>query len=421
VRKLKCFPFIAHLRYDGFAKVTAFGKGLDIKDPEYYFKVRFAMPLARYVLLVRRICMSLTKKQSTVGAHLALPLLLVTLLVCIAFLPTRAFGLYLGLHMDLTYDGYAWRRTAAIDKAVSVNAVVSRNSFLWHLIEPTRGNYDWSRVDAVVQELGNKGIEPLFCIVGSPSWANGVSTSTADYHFYVPTDEAQFQTWVTNYKTFVTNAVTRYKGKVRKWELWNEENEHWFWRPKPNVDQYIRWYREIYGAIKSIDPGAEVALGGMTGLNASGPEDYNGKTFLTLLYQKSLFPDIIAIHPYSDGAPDVHQQWQNNFDDIAMIRQIMVDYGQSNKGIWVTEWGWGTNRVDQATQANWLSKSLQMLKTQYPYVSLATYFVDYDREPTYYFGLFTSSFQEKRAASVFRSYAVANPPLSPWNLRQVNQ
>jgi len=329
--------------------------------------------------------------------------------------PLNATALDLGLHMDLTYDGDAGRRTTAISKAKSINAKVSRNSFLWHKIELTKGNLDWSLTDSVVNELLSAGIEPLFCIYGSPTWANGVPTTTSHYYLYVPTDENKFQDWLNNYASFVSTAVSRYKGKVKKWELWNEENEHYFWKPKPNIDQYIRWFQAVQSTIKSIDPTAEIALGGLAGLSYSGTDDYNGKQFLTLLYQKGILPDIVAIHPYSSTAPDNHQPNQNNFDDIALINQAMIDYGQSSKPIWVTEWGWATNIVTQKTQADWLNTSLGMIRNIYTYVLVATYFIDYDRPPTYYQGLFTSNFQPKLAASVFSQFNPAQSSPSPPN------
>ena len=339
------------------------------------------------------------------------------IIVMVGLWASSAPAFMLGVHMDLTYDGNASRRATAVTNAKSIRATVSRNSFLWHLLEPQKGSFDWSRTDAVIQELQNAGIEPLFCIYGSPSWANGVPTSTTNYYRYVPTDETQFRQWLNDYKTFVAAAVNRYNGKVKKWELWNEENEHFFWKPKPNLDQYIRWFQAIQATIKSIDPSAEVALGGLSGLFSSAPDDYTGKQFLSLLYQKGVFPDIVAIHPYSKTAPDYHKEWDNNFDDIALIKQVMTDSGQQDKNIWVTEWGWSTAVISKETQATWLGMSLQMLKTQYTYVTLATYFLDYDRVSKYYHGLFDSSFQPKPAASVYHEFATLKEPEPPKNVR----
>ena len=78
-----------------------------------------------------------------------------------------------GVHQDLTYDGYDWRRAQGIEAVASIHAQISRNSLLWSRIEATRGSFDWSIPDSVVDGLRARGIETLFVVVGSPSWVNG--------------------------------------------------------------------------------------------------------------------------------------------------------------------------------------------------------------------------------------------------------
>lgn len=315
-------------------------------------------------------------------------------------------GTLYGLHMDLLFDGHAWRRQRAIEKAVEVRAQVSRSSFLWHLIEPVEGQRDWSRPDAVLAELEAAGLEPVFAIYGSPSWANGVGPKAADHYLYVPENEAAFQRWLDAYVDFVTAAVKRYRGRVNKWELWNEQNEHHFWKPRPNVDRYVRFYNALYSAIKSVAPEAQVAMGGLAGLCCTASGNISGTSFLQALYDRGVRPDIVNIHPYAlkSQAPEVTIQYENNFTDIAKIREVMVRNGEGHKPIWVTEWGWATNKVSDEAQADYVERSLEMIATKYPYVTLATYFVDYDRPPEYYYGLFTSDFRPKPAAERFRRF-----------------
>lgn len=360
------------------------------------------------------------KQAAMLGLYLGKgPLLLYLLLaLCVfsVFWPgSHAAAFELGLHMDLTYNGNALQRAAAIHNAKALGAKVSRNSLLWYKIEAVHGIRDWTIPDSVVHELLDSGIEPLFCIYGTPSWANGVSPTTAGYYLYVPQNKAAFHKWLGEYKDFVTEAVKRYKGKVRKWELWNEENEHYFWKPKPNADLYFQWFKEIQAAIKAVDPSAEVALGGLAGLSASGPDDINGSQFLKIMYRKGIFPQIIAIHPYAgrNQPPDVTIKWENNFTDIESIYNIMKANGQAKKKIWITEWGWPTNEVTDSEQAQYVEKSLAMIRDLYPFVSLATYFLDYDRPPGYYQGLCRSDLTPKAAAWSFKDFASTNNKLQP--------
>jgi hypothetical protein len=320
----------------------------------------------------------------------------------------RPWGaLTLGLHMDLTYEVGATDRTRAVALAKAVHAKISRNSLLWHQIEERRGTRDWGRTDTVVDELVHAGIEPLMAVYGSPCWANESARSDPACHLYVPVDEPAFAAWIAGYRDFVAAAAARYRGRVKKWELWNEQNDIHFWKPGPDVNRYLRWFRAIADTIKMVDPEAEVASGGLSGLCCTGPAGIDGFAFLRRLYEQDASPDAVAIHPYSDHAPDVHVPHHGNFDDIATVRDIMVAAGQGAKPIWVTEWGWGTDKVSEREQAVYVARSLAMLVERYPYVTVATLFVDRDRPPAYHQGLYAADGRLKPAGDAFRAFAGA--------------
>ena len=106
---------------------------------------------------------------------------------------TDAHPILFGVHQDLTWDGSPDRRKAAIAAAQMIGARISRSSLLWHLIEPRQGQRDWSRVDSVLAELDRAGVAPLFVVYGSPAWANGVADTVPDHWAYVPTGDSAFQ------------------------------------------------------------------------------------------------------------------------------------------------------------------------------------------------------------------------------------
>jgi Glycosyl hydrolase catalytic core. len=307
--------------------------------------------------------------------------------------------------MDLTYDGYAWRRAKAIQSAHDIlHAQISRNSLLWHQVESVQGVRDWSRTDAVVAELASAGIEPLFVVYGSPAWANGTLEGTPDSYLHVPTEATAFDTWLAGYASFAKEAATRYRGKVQKWEIGNEENQHYFWKPTPNPDQYARFYTTIRDAILSVDPDAQIAMGGLAGLLFCGPGDYTGLDFLKAINARGIYPENVAVHPYSskNQAPTDHVAWQGNFDDVQAIHQYLTSLGRPTS-IWITEWGWQVGAVTEQQQAEYLRSSLEIIASQYTYVTIATVFVDYDR-PSYSQGLFTADFTPRPAAYAFGNF-----------------
>jgi hypothetical protein len=192
---------------------------------------------------------------------------------------------------------------------------------------------------------------------------------------------------------------------VHKWELWNEPNQHFNWKPAPDVTRYAAWFTAVRAAILERDPSASIALGGLAGITASPDGDPSGMAFLQQLHQLGVEPDIIALHPYAAAAqpPDHHIAWENNFDVVAEVHDYLASTGRETP-IWITEWGWSTGEVTQEQQAAYVAQSLRMIRDEYPYVTLATYFLDYDRQPDYHFGLAGSDMTPKPAAWEFAAF-----------------
>lgn len=329
------------------------------------------------------------------------------ILSVLLFQAVPAQALELGLHMDMAFSDDQGVNARAVTLAKTVHAKVSRNSFLWHKVEAQRGQRDWASMDQVVSMLEQAHIEPLMCVYGSPTWVNGTRGNEEQYWLHVPVDQARFDAWLEHYRDFMREAATRYKGKVRKWELWNEQNLGEAWRPRVHPEHYAAWYTAMHAVIRSVDPEAEISMGGLGNLTFVGEGSMPGYQFLQKIYDMKIFPEIVSIHPYTKVGPDQFTQWDNNFDDVGLIRRIMESHGQSNRPLWITEWGWSSADVGDQRQALYLKKSLDMLKTRFRYVTLAIYFLDWDRPPQYYFGLYTSEFISKPAAFVFAEQAKA--------------
>ena len=309
-----------------------------------------------------------------------------------------------GVHMDMTWDADPSRRASEVAAVRNVlHAQISRNSLLWHQVEMVQGQRDWSLTDAVVNELTSAGIEPMFTVIGSPSWANGVTESVPDHQLYVPTDTREFHTWLGHFTEFLTAAVIRYGDRVPKWEIWGEENDSFCWKPAENQLQYNETYVAARAAIKAVDPSAQVAIGGLSGLEACG--GITGKDFLQGMYDAGIFPDYVAIHPYTTGpahAPDTYVPWENNFGDIQAIRDIQVA-NHSVVPMWLTEWGWSLDDTSEASQADFLLKSLRMIRGEFKYVTVATVFMDYDHYGFRY-GLLRSDLTPRASGTAFGAF-----------------
>ena len=316
-------------------------------------------------------------------------------------------GPEIGVHSTLAFDGDPQHRSETVEAIQRfLHPQVVRDGLLWSQIEPVEGQRDWRHTDSVVEELRAAGIEPLFVVSGSPSWANGVPGSTSEQTAYVPPPGAARDAWLRDYADFLAAAVRRYQDYVRRWEIWNEPNFVQFWRPRPDPVAYSQVYETLRATILRVDPTAEVAVGGLGQLTATIPPGIPGLEFLRRLVSLRPPISVVAIHPYSTGdhAPWVHVPGENNFDDIQRAHDQLVAEGV-RVPIWVTEWGWSSATVGVARQASYLKRSLEMIKHRYPFVRLATYFVDHDRPPEFFQGLLSEDLEPKPAAGVFRTDA----------------
>jgi hypothetical protein len=144
-------------------------------------------------------------------------------------------------------DGTLQERIAELD-ALGVDLV--RYTLSWHLIEPRRGERDWSGSDAVLRGLRSAGIGSVVTIWGAPRWANlGRSPSWA------PASGSTFA-------SFAAAAAKRYPW-VKKWLIWNEPNQRRWLRPTSASTYVSRLLNPAYAAIHRASRGAKVA-GGVT-------------------------------------------------------------------------------------------------------------------------------------------------------------
>lgn len=312
----------------------------------------------------------------------------------------------LGVNSTLAYEGEAQQgATVAAIRAV-LHPQIVRDSLLWNEIEPVRGQRDWSVPDGIVKDLRAARIEPLLVVVGSPPWANGVPASKPGHELYVPAPGPALDAWLARYSKFLAAAVRRYDVVVKHWEIWNEPNLVDFWRPRPDPVAYRQVYETLRATILRVDPTAQVAVGGLGDLSTAPAPDIPGLSFLRSIERTDSELGNVAIHPYStdDQPPDVDIAGANNFDDIGRVHDLLVSQ-RERASIWVTEWGWPTATVGQARAALDVGESLTMLEHRYPFVSVATYFLDHDLPSEHSSGLLDANLKAKPAASVFRFYA----------------
>lgn len=137
------------------------------------------------------------------------------------------------------------------------------------------------------------------------------------------------------YASFMGDMAKRYPD-VLSWELFNEM-DHPGWTPLfgaenniPMIDRgklYAQMLKLAYPAIKTANPKAIIATGGLTTLNNAG--------FTEGIYQEGGkdFFDVMNIHTYGMPAESAMR------NEGTRVRNVMNKYGDNGKPLWNTEYG----------------------------------------------------------------------------------
>lgn len=212
--------------------------------------------------------------------------------------------------------------------------------------------FDWHNIDRIVEAANVRNIKLLPVLAYTPKWAR--SGECSDNPNCPPSD-------LSDYGIFVGEAVKRYKSKgIYAWEIWNEPNLAWYWRPAPNASQYVSMLKLAHITIKQQDPSAYIVVGGL-GPGDIKKGDIHQLDFLKQLYSLGAQPyfEVLGFHPYSYPVkPSYFQQWSawSQMEETAIsLRNIMKDNGDDSKMIWLTEFGAPTNGPGHLATLNGLN------------------------------------------------------------------
>ena len=187
-----------------------------------------------------------------------------------------------------------------------------RHEFNWNQVEPSKGAFRWEETDKAVETFKSRNINILGLLCYTADWAR--QPDAKNTHASKPAD-------VRDFGNYVFEIVSRYKGTIKYWEIWNEPDLSW----GGTVEEYVALLKEASTAAKKADPDCVIVapalcnLGGfLDGVFKAG----GGKYF-----------DILADHPYATGA--------NLEERLARLNAIQGNYGEHKK-VWITETGFNS-------------------------------------------------------------------------------
>ena len=205
------------------------------------------------------------------------------------------------------------------------------NGVAWKDIHTAPDTYDWSKLDALVTKAGNRHI--TYVIAACPRWL-------AKYP-----DQAHYAPWLgpgsnsmpyslDEANKFAWNLATRYAGKIKAYEVWNEPQLADFLYPYNDAEcnTLASMTKRFFKTIKACDPAALVLAASVLPRESSGGMN-KARRYLAAMQRQNWNADSMTCHIY----PEVGYwgpRWKNMLQDVTSTLKSM---GCPTSKVWVTE------------------------------------------------------------------------------------
>jgi len=239
-----------------------------------------------------------------------------------------------------------------VSYAAEAGAEVIRFPFSWNLIEPSRGQRDWTVYDNLYKEATSLGIKLILTPADAPCWARPSLPCQAPPYVGWRPDQA----FLGEFAEFVGAAVERYPDAVAL-EVWNEPNLHPFFDPAPNTAEYAAILRAGYIGSKAARPELPVLFGGLAGVEANqAGKSINYVRFLRAVNKLGGVPyyDAVALHYYSGVASGRRM--------LSRIKTELMRAGVPRRDLWLTETGYSVTQLgSERAQADALERTYDVM------------------------------------------------------------
>jgi hypothetical protein len=317
-----------------------------------------------------------------------------------------------------------------------------RQEFPWEDIEiHGKGDFEdrrhephhsaWEKYDHIVGLAEQYGLEVVPRLSNPPAWTRAASDAAGTY---APPDD------LADWGDYVYTVVSRYRGRIRYYQLWNEPNIYPEWGEQPvDPEAYTRLLCEGYRRAKEADPEAIVISGALAPTVSlhPGPGPALGLSdfvFLQRMYDAGAAAcfDVLAVNDYMlwSGPTDHRMRTLNiNFSRPTYIRDIMVANGDAAKPIWISEVNAnavpndlaieGVGAYGQVTleqQARYAPLAYQRAMEEWPWVGVVNFWFfkrpsDAERHQSwYYFRMVEPDFTPMPVYETMREYATSLTP-----------
>jgi hypothetical protein len=283
----------------------------------------------------------------------------------------------------------------------------------------------WEKYDHIVDLAEEYGIEVIARLDNPPAWSRGAGNEAGTL---APPDD------YADYGDFVFAVVSRYKGRIKYYQIWNEPNIYPEWGEAPvDPEAYTELLGVGYTRAKEADPNVVILSAGLAPTTEMSERNLMDLVFLQRMYDAgaSDYFDILSVQGYGlwNGPTDrrVHPD-RANFSRVLLIRELMVRNGDAHKPIWASEVGWNAlprgfdsfpyyGRVSEELQAEYSAGAYRRAQAEWPWMGVMNYWFfkrpsDHEKDQAfYYFRMMEPDFYPYPVYAALKKQATSPPIL----------
>ena len=192
----------------------------------------------------------------------------------------------------------------------------------WRQIQPAPSKWDFSALDAYLEQAESQGVIPVLTLGQTPEWAASDPSAASPYARGASSPPADLALW----RDYVRKVAERYDGRILHWEVWNEVSAENFWTGSNS--EMVDLERAARSVLKSVNQNNLVLSPSFQAAAFDKFDEY-------LSEGGGRYSDIISYHFYALQYPP-----EEIVDRIDRVNGILKKHGLANKPLWNTEMGW---------------------------------------------------------------------------------
>jgi polysaccharide biosynthesis protein PslG len=320
-----------------------------------------------------------------------------------------------------------------------------RQEFPWYDIEVSaKGNFNdcrnppncisaWDKYDQIVNLAESHNLELLVRLSSPPDWSRADGSARGAFG---PPDN------IVDFTDYAAAVATRYRGRVKYYQIWNEPNISPEWGNQPvDPEAYTRLLCATYQRLKQVDPSIVVVSGALAptaelgGLIDTGGNNLNDYIFLQRMYAAGAQRcfDVLSVQGYGLWSGPTDHRLRPlivNYGRNQFIRDLMVANGDEHKAIWISEMNWNDvppesgiapafGQVTEEQQARYAPLAYQRALEDWPWIGLNAFWYfkkadDSERnQPVFYFRMADPDFNLLPVYHTLSDYMHQTPVMYP--------